>query len=267
MVEQVGDQTAVRRTDLLTAVEMARFAADGFLIVPDLVPTELNMAVYQDQLNIPEDKQGYHFWFNSEAIRKVFDLPRVRGIVHSLVGPNFSYNHSYLHVVKPGNLKTQNWHIDSGTMNPDPRQFDLQAFYFAHDTPLEMGPTLVLPGSHLRKTSYWAISRYKNIIGQRHLAAKAGTIVFMHQDIWHCAQANQTERTRYVFKIRLDPQVQQRNLFNTDGYDSPEVLAILKESQPWSGRDYAKDAYQKLRFWRYLTGNDAVGRSRRFRMK
>jgi hypothetical protein len=253
------------RSYLLSAEQMAHFAADGFLIMNDIVPQALNEQVYQDQLNLPAEKQGFHFWENSTAVRQAFDLPEVKGVIESMVGPNPRYNHSFLHLVKPGNLQTQCWHIDSGTKNPDPRNFDIQAFYFSHDTPLEMGPTLVLPGSHLRNTSYWDIARYKNILGQRHLAAKAGTIVFMHQDIWHCAQANQTNNTRYVFKIRLDPQVQQSNLFHTDGYDSPEILQILKKPQPWSGRDASKDAWQKMRFWRYLTGNAALGRRQRFR--
>jgi ectoine hydroxylase-related dioxygenase (phytanoyl-CoA dioxygenase family) len=253
------------RAPLLTAIDMAHFATDGFLIIENMVPKELNEAVHHDEVNMNEEKQGYHFWENSEAIRKIFDLPRVKGAIQSLVGANSRYNHSFLHVVKSGNLKTQCWHIDSGTMNPDPRQFDIQAFYFAHDTPIEMGPTLFLPGSHLRRMCYWDISRYKNIVGQRHLVAKPGTIVFTHQDIWHCAQANQTDNTRYVFKIRLDPQVQQRNQFDTDGYESQEVMEILKKPQEWSGQEYAKDAYQKLRFWRYLTGNDAIGRPKRYR--
>lgn len=251
------------RNDLLTAEEMAHFASDGFLVMEDVVPQELNEAVHRDEMNMAEERQGFHFWDNSAALRSVFDLPRVKGAIQSMVGPNPGYNHSYLHIVKPGNLQTQCWHID-GLINPDPRQFDVQAFYFAHDTPIEMGPTLVLPGSHLRKMCYWDIARYKNIIGQRHMVAKAGTIVFMHQDIWHCAQANRTDQTRYVFKIRLEPQVQQRNQFNTDGYGSPEMLEIIRKRQEWAGVEYVKDAYQKVRFWRYLTGNDALGTAKRY---
>jgi hypothetical protein len=239
---------------LLSAKEMAQFCVDGFLYCESLVPQELNEAVYHDEVNV--QPQGYDFWFNSEALRKVFDLPRVKGIIQSLVGLDPVYNHSFLHTVAPHHLKTQGWHIDSGLMNVNPHNFDIQAFYFAHDTPLEMGPTLVLPGSHLRRACYWSISRYKNIIGQRHLVAKAGTIVFMHQDIWHCAQGNQTDKTRYVFKIRLDPRVKQRNLFNTEGYDSPEVLNILKQNYPWTGGDWQKDINQKREFWRHLVGKD-----------
>ncbi|GGD53907.1 phytanoyl-CoA dioxygenase family protein [Paenibacillus nasutitermitis] len=245
---------------LLDARQMARFCSDGLIVLEDLVPRELNEAVYQDELNV--EPQGYEFWNSSEAIRSVFDLPQVRGVIESLVGRNYVYDHSYLHTVKPNNSKSQNWHVDSGIMNPNPHNFDIQAFYFAHDTPVEMGPTLVLPGSHLRRASYWSISRYKNIEGQRHLAAKAGTIAFMHQDIWHCAQPNKTDRTRYVFKIRLDAVEQQRNLFNTDGFDDPEVIEILKTQYPWYGSDGQKETYQRLAFWRFLVGNDFILKKR-----
>ncbi|MBW7461824.1 hypothetical protein K0U00_48020, partial [Paenibacillus sepulcri] len=95
-----------------------------------------------------------------------------------------------------------------------------------------------------------------------HLASKAGTIAFMHQDIWHCAQPNQTDKTRYVFKIRLNSVEQQRNLFNTDGYDDPEVVEILKTRHPWYGSDWQKEFYQRLDFWRYLVGNDYILKKR-----
>lgn len=245
---------------LLDAKAMARFAADGVLVIPDLVPQAYNERVHRDEQDLPVEQQGYHFWQHSEAIREVFALPQVKGVIQSLVGPGATYDHSYLHTVAPGHHKTQCWHIDSGTMNPDPRHFDVQAFYFAHDTPLEMGPTLVLPGSHLRRATYWDISRYKNIVGQRHMVAKAGTIAFMHQDIWHCAQANQTEQTRYVFKIRLNPRGEQTAHFLLDGYDDPQVLDILRERTRWSGTEYAKDAWQKIKLWQYLTGDRHVGR-------
>ncbi|MBW7460531.1 phytanoyl-CoA dioxygenase family protein, partial [Paenibacillus sepulcri] len=153
---------------LLDARQMARFCSDGLLVLEDLVPQELNEAVYRDELTV--EPQGYEFWNSSEAIREVFELPQVRGVIESLVGRNYVYDHSFLHTVKPNNSKSQNWHVDSGVMNPNPHNFDIQAFYFAHDTPVEMGPTLVLPGSQLRRASYWSISRYKNIAGQRHLA-------------------------------------------------------------------------------------------------
>ncbi|MBN9391056.1 MAG: phytanoyl-CoA dioxygenase family protein [Chloroflexi bacterium] len=243
---------------LLTAAQMAHFVTDGFLIVKDLVPDQLNEAVYRDERTLPRFK----FWFNSDNIRAVFDQPRVKGIIQGLVGLNPVYDHSALHIVDAGHHEAQNWHADS-IIDLRPWAFDIQAFYFSHDTPKEMGPTLVLPGSHLRKANTESIGRYKNILGQRQLESKAGTIVFMHHGIWHCAQPNFTDRTRYVFKLRLRPGQPQRGLFNLEGYKDPAVTEILNQGgyKEWQGNEARLEHNRRAALWRYVTGDDTVDES------
>jgi hypothetical protein len=247
---------SVERHDLLTAKQMARFVTDGFLLLEDVVPGDLNEAVYADERRW--DGPGLRFWQGSDNLRAVFDLPRVRGAVQSFVGVNPVYDHSFLHVVQAHHLAAQEWHADS-IIDVRPFAFDVQAFYFAHDAPAEMGPTLVLPGSHLRKANTSSIARYKNIVGQRQLVARAGTIAFMHHGIWHCAQPNYTDRTRYVFKLRLRPGQVQRGLFNTDGYRDEEVTAIIAQGyQKWQGNEGRLEHVERARLWRYVTGDDTV---------
>lgn len=246
----------IEKTHLLTADQMARFVTDGFLVAEEVVPPELNQAVYQDERELPT--QGFKFWSGSENIRAVFELPQVKGIIQGLLGSGPVYDHSFLHIVKAQHLAAQNWHADS-VIDLRPLAFDVQAFYFSHDTPREMGPTLVLPGSHLRRVNTESIGRYKNIVGQRQLAAKAGTIVFMHHAIWHCAQPNYTDQTRYVFKLRLRPGQEQRGLFNLEGYTEPPVTGIIKKGyQPWQGNEARLEHIQRAKLWRYVTGDDAV---------
>lgn len=245
-------QAEAQHNDLLNARQMAYFARDGFLKLDEIVPRELNEAVHRDEQRFPFT--GLEFWNASHSVRKVFALPQVAGAIESLVGKNATYDHSYLHSSKPHNTYAQFWHIDSGIMNPNRHVFDIQAFYFAHDTPVEMGPTLVLPGSHLRFVDYFNIARYKNIVGQRHMVAKAGTIYFSHQDIWHCGQPNHTDTMRYVFKIRLNPVVGQRGLFHTEGYDDPEIVRILNTPYPWYGSNDQKEESIKKKFWDHLVG-------------
>ncbi len=243
---------------LLTASQMAHFVTDGFLIVNDIVPEQLNEAVYRDERALSRFK----FWFLSENIRAVFDLPQVKGIIQGLVGASPVYDHSALHIVNAGHLEAQNWHADS-ILDLRPLAFDIQAFYFSHDTPKEMGPTLVLPGSHLRKANTESIGRYKNIVGQRQLESKAGTIVFMHHGIWHCAQPNFTDRTRYVFKLRLRPGQPQRGLFNLDGYIDPAVKDILNRDgyRDWQGNEARLEHNRRAALWRYVTGDDSADES------
>ncbi|GHO45376.1 phytanoyl-CoA dioxygenase family protein [Ktedonospora formicarum] len=241
---------------LLTARQMARFVTDGYLQLDELVPSPYNEAVLADEKRMAD--AGYHFWSQSEALRTVFELPQVKGAVQSFVGVNPAYDHSYLHIVGPDQTKAQDWHADS-IIDVRPFAFDVQAFYFTHDTPVEMGPTLILPGSHLRKVNTTSIGRYKNIVGQCQLAAKAGTIVFMHHGIWHCAQPNRTNQMRYVFKLRLRPGQQQRSLFNTEGYQDPEVTDIINKGYyKWQGNEARLEHVQRAKFWRYVTGDDNV---------
>jgi ectoine hydroxylase-related dioxygenase (phytanoyl-CoA dioxygenase family) len=249
-------EAMLEKNSLLTASQMAQFVTNGFLMVEKLVPAGLNEAVYQDEIALAT--AGFKFWQNSENIRAVFDLPQVKGIVQGLVGNNPVYDHSFLHVVKAKHLQAQNWHADS-VIDLRPFAFDIQAFYFSHDTPREMGPTLVLPGSHLRRVNTESIGRYKNIVGQKQLATTAGTIVFMHHGIWHCAQPNFTDQTRYVFKLRLRPGQDQRALFNLEGYTDREVTGIIKKGyQAWQGNEARLEHIQRAKLWRYVTGDDAV---------
>jgi hypothetical protein len=234
---------------------MAQFVTDGYLMVEAIVPQELNEQIYHEQQTsvIP----GHEYWHQSKLIRQAFELPQVDGVIQSLLGKNPGYDHSFLHTVRGGHVKAQEWHADS-IIDTRKLGFDIQIFYFAHDTPKETGPTLVLPGSHLRRTNTASIGRYKNIINQKQLATKAGTMVFWHQGLWHCAQPNFTDHMRYVFKLRLRPGQLQRALFHMDGYDSPEVKRIIGRSFPWQGNEGRLEHVQRAKLWRYVTGDDHI---------
>jgi ectoine hydroxylase-related dioxygenase (phytanoyl-CoA dioxygenase family) len=242
----------VDRQYLLTAEQMAQFVVDGYVLFEGFVPQKLNEAAHADQV------AGKGRWDESEAIRTVFEWLPVKGIIQSLVGEHPVYDHSALHVVPANHHAAQIWHGDS-IIDARPFAFDIQAMYFSHDAPKEMGPTLILPGSHLRRISHLSISRYKNIIGQKQLIGRAGTIAFLHHGIWHCAQPNHTDRTRYMFKLRLRPGEEQRGLFNTDGYNDPAIRRIVNSfSHKWHGEEGRAENVERAKLWRYLCGDDSV---------
>lgn len=244
---------------LLTTKDMARFAADGYLRWDEFIPQELNERAVEemDQSKVPGGKAGRPLsqqWEGS-VMREIFQLPKVQGIIHSLVGPDPLYDHHAIHTVNANNPNGQIWHADAII---DVRMhFDVQFFYFAHDTPREMGGTMILPGSHYRRISETDIARYQNFISQLPMVCKAGTLAVVHHGIWHCAQPNRTDRRRYMFKLRLNPTVRQLRLWNTDDLNDPAIGGILHTDHRWYGNEIRIEVVNRIKFWRFLTGNES----------
>jgi hypothetical protein len=189
-------------------------------------------------------------------------------MIYSLVGPDPLFDHQAVHVRQPNEESAQHMHGDSTI---DIRMhFDLQLMYFPHDVPLEMGGTLLVPGSHFRRINESDIARYQNIVGQIPMVCPAGSILLLHHGIWHCGRQNKTNQVRYMFKVRLNPTVRQVRLWNTDDLDENthhpifsketpknDIQAILSHYEPWfewgTGR---LEIINRIKFWRFLTGDD-----------
>ena len=201
----------------------------------------------------------------------MLDLPQIQGLIQSLVGADPLFDHDAIHVREPNEGKAQGLHADS--IIDLRRHFDIQIMYFPHDVPLEMGGTLLLPGSHFRKVNEADIAAYQNMRGQIPMECKAGSILALHHGIWHCGRQNQTDRRRYMFKLRLNPAVRQLRLWNTDDLDEGyrehqeifigrrgrgNVQDILSQREPWfeeaSGR---LEIVNRIKLWRFLTGDES----------
>lgn len=251
----------VEKKDLLTSVQMANFISDGFLRFDEIVPDEINQASMReiDEKRVPShyERSGRELsglWPDSDGFGAMFRLPQVQGLIRSLVGTEPLYDHHAFHKVGPRHVEGQIWHADNII---DPRlAFDIQLFYYPHDTPREMGGTMFLPGSHLRRIHETDIGRYQNFRGQMPMVCKAGTVAVAHHGIWHCAQPNATDSMRYMFKLRINPTVRQALLWNTDDLDSPEIGNILFRNHGWYGNDDRLEYAQRIKLWRFLTDND-----------
>jgi hypothetical protein len=250
--------------NLLNAEQMAQFVTNGYLQLNDLIPTELNDTVLNDMIKwkgSTEDR-GYNdaFWKDCESVRTVFELPQVKGVLNSLVGMNPRYDHTYLHMTPPNTNKPQayHWHQD-GSLDIRIFSFDVQIFYFPQEVTNEMGATGILPGSHMRKVSTGSTSRYKNIVGQKQVAGKAGQLVFMHHNMWHTAMPNISDKPRFMFHLRFNPRQEQRNLFNKEGYRDEEIRKIIMgPHHPWHGNEDRTEQVMRALLWRYVTGDDEI---------
>jgi len=287
---------------LLHAHDMARFAARGFLRLDAVVPADINeqfLAEVGDigapqpgqkmrrtygqllaQADIPEVGGGTPLaqtYRPGSALARLLDLPVVAGAIRSLVGEDPAFDHHFLHVTFPaayheaggGENVSQHTHQDSTI---DPRQaFDVQIMYYPHAVTREMGGTRFIPGTHLRKVSEAALGRYQNIRGQQHMACEAGTLLFLHSGVWHGGGVNHSDRTRTMFKIRMNPSRSQQRMFDTSTLErtdgqrpifyvkSPQpqtVEQILMTPEPWFEDDTGRlEMLNRVKLWRYITGD------------
>ena len=261
---------------LLTTAQMAEFVARGFLRFDELVPEAINrdvMAAF-DAGGIDAAPAGTplsHCYPQPSPIGAMLRIPEIQGIIHSLVGPDPLFDHHAIHVRQPNEGKAQGMHGDS--IIDTRMHFDIQLMYFPHDVPLEMGGTLLVPGSQYRRINEADIARYQNFAGQVPMVCKAGSLLALHHGIWHCGRQNKTDRKRYMYKIRLNPVVRQYRLWNTDDLAAmtggqkrsftaeqnaaEDVQTILGRSEPWYEDGGGRlEIVNRVKMWRFLSGDE-----------
>ncbi|MFD7373049.1 phytanoyl-CoA dioxygenase family protein, partial [Streptomyces mirabilis] len=203
---------------LLSSVRMAHFVAHGSLRLDAVVPPEMNaegMEVLRE--GVPEVPYGSSVpavYPAGSFVRRLLELPAVAGALRSLVGPGPAVDHHYVHLREPHEGRAQPLHADA-IIDVRTDAFDVQLMYYPQDVTLDMGGTLSVPGSHLRRTNESDTGRYQNLRGQSRLVCPAGTVVFLHHGLWHGGRRNDSDVVRYMFKIRFNPTVRQRRLWDT----------------------------------------------------
>ncbi len=259
---------------LLNSKQMASFVAKGFLRFDELIPEALNERIMREidagQVKAAPAGTPLSQCYAGTAVREMMEMPEVQGLIQSLVGPDPLFDHQAVHVRQPREGAAQGMHGDS--IIDTRMHFDIQLMYFPHDVPLEMGGTLVVPGSHFRRINEMDIARYQNLLGQVPMTCKAGTLLALHHGIWHCGRRNQTDSVRYMFKVRLNPRVRQLRLWNTDDLTVDtkknkaiftsdtnavdDIQTILGRQEPWfedaAGRI---EIVNRIKMWRFLTGD------------
>lgn len=246
---------------LLTSVQVARFVAQGFLRLEAVVPQELNDdAIAALAGRIPEVPYGTPLdtaFQEDTFVHRLLALPVVAGALESLVGPDPTVDHHAVHVREPHEGTAQALHADA-IIDVRPDAFDVQLMYYPHEVTPDMGGTLSVPGSHLRRVNETDVGRVQNLRGQTRLTCPAGTVVLLHHGIWHSGRRNDTGRRRYMYKIRFNPTVPQVRLWDTSDLHDPAVVAELNRYFPWYEAATARlEIHNRVLLWRALTGDDA----------
>ena len=266
----------VDKHHLLTSKQVAEFVARGLLRFDEIVPEEINQAVIAE-INgdgIESQPAGTPLsrcYPDPAPIGRMVRMPQILGTIQSLVGPDPLFDHQAVHVRGANGTEAQCLHGDS--IIDTRMHFDIQIMYFPHDVSLEMGGTMLLPGSHFRRVNEFDVGRYQNFLGQEPIVCKAGTMVVVHHGIWHCGRQNKTDQVRYMFKLRLNPTVRQLRLWNTDDLEDgsseqkiiyggsknseEDIQTILNRQEPWfEAADGRLEIVNRIKLWRFLTEDD-----------
>ncbi|MDA1193194.1 MAG: HEAT repeat domain-containing protein, partial [Candidatus Poribacteria bacterium] len=137
-------------------------------------------------------------------LQDVWGHPQVRSALGSILGHDYYLHlHRHCHNNMPGS-KGQGMHKDSlhnsrFAVDENRRHHHtrwLMAFYYPQDTPVELGPTAVMPQSQ-----YLMGREPFTDDDELALTGEAGTITIVHYDLLHRGMANVSDKTRHMVKF------------------------------------------------------------------
>ncbi len=211
-------QAHLSESHKLTDAQMRDFIVNGYLTIKTDLPRSIHETIYRktQEYTAKEGNLGNNIYPRVPELQTVFEDPVVRGAFTSILGENYAmHSHRHPHQNRP-HSDGQGFHKDSywgyqKVRHHRPRW--AMAFYYPQDSPLEIGPSAVLPA-----TQYYDTRISKDNDGELAVSGEAGTITVIHFDLWHRAMANLTDKTRYMMKfqfIRMDaPQAPEWNVID-----------------------------------------------------
>ncbi|SFI27991.1 HEAT repeat [Paenibacillus sp. UNC496MF] len=238
-----------RQPLLLTDEQMKSFIVNGFLILKTDFPKEFHERLV-GQLNEIYDKEGNpgnNILPRIRDLQRVFEHPVVTGALTSVLGQNYllhTHRHGHYNAVpKPGA-----WHKDSywgydRLRNHHP--WWAMIMYFPQDTPQELGPTGVLPGTQYEDGRNFASDEMDE---EATAKGEAGTFALIHYDIWHRSTPNLLGNPRFMLKFEfMRTQAPTAPSWDNRTADFAQVAG----GEPFAHREIAEDV------WNWLSGRTA----------
>lgn len=189
---------------LLDDAAMRRFIINGYLVLKPAFPAGLHAAIYQRlEKVLAGGNPGNNLLPRVPELQQVLDHPAVHGALDSILGPDYYLHlHRHVHDSPPGS-KGQNLHKDSlynsrfavDEKRRHHRTRWLMLFYYPQDTPVELGPTAILP-----RSQYLNMQRPAGM-DELPLAGEAGTVTIVHYDLLHRGMPNTSDKMRYMAKF------------------------------------------------------------------
>lgn len=189
---------------LLTDEQMQEFITKGFVVLKTDFSAEFHEKLMEKLNDVYEEEgnPGNNLLPRVPELQKVFNHPAVDGALQSVIGQNYlmhTHRHGHFNAVPhPGG-----WHKDSYWGYSRMRNHHpwwAMIMYFPQDTPVELGPTGVMPGTQNYESRIFNDDDMKEEVLAN---GDAGTFILIHYDIWHRATANTLGQPRYMLKFEF----------------------------------------------------------------
>ncbi len=186
---------------LLDDSQMQQFIVNGFVTVKADFPRPFHEQIrtQAEEIFSTRGNPGNDILPAIPQLEEVFSHPAVTGALTSILGPGYArHPHRHCHL-SPPRQPAQRHHQDSYEADQNVRHHRTRwamAFYYPQDVTTEMGPTSVLPASQ-----YYTSRTEAEKIDEALLCGDAGTVTFVHYDLWHRATNNRSVHNRFMMKF------------------------------------------------------------------
>ncbi len=255
---------------LLSDEGVQNFIKNGYITLhPDL--PDVHEEVYRKTAVIFE-KEGdprNRILQKVPALHQVFAHPTVRGVLTSLLGPNYMMHpHRHAHMKQPGQ-KGGAWHQDGRSKHFTTKDHgwlfewrrhhrfrSVWAWYYPQEVTEDMGPTAVIPGAQyydLESMRYYNDAYSDPEIGAL-LCGKAGTLTIGHYHQWHSSWGtNHSNKNRYMIKFLLTRTEEPGHpSWNGNGVGSTDTAPFI-DGAPTPGQEAVWD-----QVWGWLNGESGA---------
>lgn len=230
--------------------QVLEFCKRGFLLLKSVIPDETNrqsIEYVEDRPGIEPSEILQEDWFVNSVILN----PDAAGAMRSLLGKNFGLPilMSSHRVECP--MPAQEWHTDGGSVY-GPELDYLQVFYLPQDSPRDLGPTELLPGSHFLYSDRDYMRHLGRVKGSVYAEAPAGSILITNYAIWHRRSESSGTGIRHNLKYNYFRTVSpQRDWVKEPDFDL--VTADYKAAAP-TYRQQFRDCYDVAEMLMWLRG-------------
>ncbi|WP_253957769.1 phytanoyl-CoA dioxygenase family protein [Metabacillus halosaccharovorans] len=189
---------------LLTDEQMRKFITDGFLILNTDFSEDFHYKLMERLNHVYEEEgnPGNNLLPRVPELQRVFEHPVITGALTSVLGPNYmlhAHRHGHFNAVSnPGG-----WHKDSYWGYERMRNHHpwwAMIMYFPQDTPVELGPTGIMPGTQNYESRVFDADEMET---EALASGNAGTFALIHYDIWHRSTPNLLGKPRYMLKFEF----------------------------------------------------------------